>query len=212
MPQFPDGGSRGPGRGCGLLGSPSDLGVAPGPWAPSALLVFALDTEPLVQSLGYTPSPRPPPLPHKGLLSLPWPPGGDLSPSILALSLAPGPGAIRSARPRAGHKLAGFIELPTLPRCLPPLPTSGRSSISSFPAAVGRPNMTARRGQSGHSLRRSRGGSSAQFSWFQGGFVRPLFITACGEISFIKMVRLGGVTLLTTCWKNITPPFWWGCL
>lgn len=50
------------------------------------------------------------------------------------------------------------------------------------------------------------GGQGAQFSWFQGGFVRPLFITACGEISFIKMVRLGGVTLLTTCWKNIIPP------
>lgn len=62
--------------------------------------------------------------------------------------------------------------------------------------------MTARRGQSGHSLRRSLGGNSAQFSWFQGAFVRLVFITACGEISFIKMVRLRGVTLLTTCWKN----------
>lgn len=52
------------------------------------------------------------------------------------------------------------------------------------------------------------GGQGTQFSWFQGGFVRPLFITACGEISFIKMVRLGGATLLTTCWKNIIhPPF-----
>lgn len=50
------------------------------------------------------------------------------------------------------------------------------------------------------------GGPGAQFSWFQGGFVRPLLITACGEISFIKMVKLGGATLLTTCWKNITPP------
>lgn len=50
------------------------------------------------------------------------------------------------------------------------------------------------------------GGPGAQFSWFQGGFVRPLLITACGEISFIKMVKLGGATLLTTCWKNTPPP------
>lgn len=137
MPQFLDAGSRGPGRGCGLLGSPSDLGVAPGPWAPSALLVFALDTEPLVQSLGYTPSPRPPPLPHKGLLSLPWPPGGDLSPSILALHLAPGPGAIRSARPwhrpqiswiyRAPHA-APPPSLPCPPPAAPPSPPSQRPS------------------------------------------------------------------------------------
>lgn len=58
--------------------------------------------------------------------------------------------------------------------------------------------MTARRGQCGHSLRRSQGGNSVQFSWFQGGFVRLFFITACGEISFIKIVRLGGATLFRT--------------
>lgn len=132
-----------------------------------------------------------------------------MCPSILALSPAPGSGAIRNARPQCWPQISWIYRAPhaalppSLP-CLPlapllhPLPPNGRQ----------RQNVTARRGQSGHSLRRSRGGSSTQFSWFQGGFVRLLFITACGEIHFVKMVRLRGVTPLTTRCKNIIfPPF-----
>lgn len=194
---------------CDLLGSPSDLGVAPGLWALSVPLVFLPLTLNHLLSLATGPGfgvhslSLPPPLPRKGLLFLLRPPGGDLCPSILALSPAPGSGAIRNTRPRwpqiSWIYRAPHAALPPSLPCLPlapllhPLPPNGRQ----------RQNVTARRGQSGHSLRRSRGGSSTQFSWFQGGFVRLLFITACGEIPFIKMLRLRGVTPLTTRCKNI---------
>lgn len=91
------------------------------------------------------------------------------------------------------------------PHAAPPSPSPPPSFSLRLhlhlPCCHRRQNMTARRGQSGHSLRRSRGGNSAQFSWFQGGCVRLFFITACGEVSFTKIRGLRGATLLT-CWKN----------
>lgn len=91
------------------------------------------------------------------------------------------------------------------PHAAPPAPSPPPSFSLRLhlhlPCCHRRQNMTARRGQSGHGLRRSRGGNSAQFSWFQGGCVRLFFITACGEVSFTKTGGLRGATLLT-CWKN----------
>lgn len=99
----------------------------------------------------------PPSLPHKGLLFLSWPPGGDLCPSNLALSLAPGPGAIRSARPRRWPQISWIYRAPhaALPPSLPCLPPAPLLHLL-LPSGRRRPNMTARREQSGHSLRRSR--------------------------------------------------------
>lgn len=130
---------------------------------------FSLATGPVFGV--HSPS-LPPSLPHKGLLFLLRPPGGDLCSSILASSPAPGPGAIRSARPRRWPQISWIYRAPHAapPPSLPCLPLAPLLHLL-LPSGCCGLSVTARRGQSGHSLRRSRGGSSAQFSWFQGGFV-----------------------------------------
>lgn len=152
-----------------------------------------------VLSLGCASVPGSPILLHGAPLSA-MAAGGDLHPSIRTLSSAPGLGAIRSARPWLWPQISWIYRAPhAAPRPVPPpLPRSGLLLHLLLPSGRRRQNMTARRGQSGHSLRRSRGGNSVQFSWFQGGFVRLCFITACGEISFIKIVRLRGAIPLKT--------------
>ena len=114
---------------------------------------------------------------------------------------AASPGAIRRARPRRWPQISWIYRAPHTAPPAAPLPPFGLCLHLLLPSSRLRQNTAARRGQRGHSLGRSRGGNCAQFSWSQGGFVPLFFITACGEISFIKIVRLGGATLLTR-WKN----------
>lgn len=125
-------------RGWDLPVSRATLAWPRGLWPLSALCVFAFDPEPLLLSpvLGVRFSPGPPSPPPEGS-SFCHGPLGVTCPSILTLSSAPGPGAIRSARPRRWPQMSWIYRAPhAAPR--PPFPDylwlASPSSPSQWPS------------------------------------------------------------------------------
>lgn len=134
----------GPGgqRGWALPASRVTLAWPRGLWPPSVLCVFAFDPEPLLLSpvLGVHFSPSPPSPPPQASSFCHGPPGVTCL-SILTLSSAPGPGAIRSARPRRWPQMSWIYRAPhATPQ--PPSPAYLRLGLASPSSPSQRPSET----------------------------------------------------------------------